>query len=99
MVRWVQIIDGGIAFETVYMQEAINHLHPAIPQLAQGQGGENYLLKTNSEQSTSKALLKNVLYTLVYKKKFMLAPDAQDCCPLSKMHSKHCLQDIFVSPL
>ena len=88
----------GIVFETVYIQEAINHLHPAIPQSAQGQGGENYLLKANSEQSTSKALLKNILYTLIYKS-LRGAQDAQDCCPLSKMHSKHCLQDIFVSSL
>ena len=80
-------------------EEAINHKHPAIPQLAQGQGGENYLLKANSEQSTSKALVKNILIAHLFIKKFMLAPDAQDCCPLSKMHSKHCLQDIFVSPL
>ena len=62
-------MDGGIVFETAYMQEAINHLQPAIPQSAQGQGGENYLLKANSEQSTSKALLKNILYTLIYKKR------------------------------
>ena len=41
----------GIVFETVYMQEAINHLHPAIPQLAQGQVGENNLLKTNQNKA------------------------------------------------
>ena len=92
-------MDGGIVFETAYMQEAINNLQPAIPQSAQGQGGENYLLKANSEQSTSKALLKNILHTLIYKKSSRGAPDAIDCCPLSKVHSKHCLQDIFVSPL
>ena len=69
-------MDGGIVFETANMQETINHLQPAIPQSAQGQGGENYLLKANSEQSTSKALLKNILSAHFFIKKFMLAPDA-----------------------
>ena len=73
------------------MQEAINHLHPAIPQLAQGQGGENYLLMANSEQSFAQ---KYLVHLNLQKKSLSWAPDAQDCCPLSKMHSKHCLQDI-----